>query len=94
MKLAGALSLVLLGCLAGACAPTQRAKAPTPDVFATMDKELANAISTTTLTSDVIELPSERLSLAEWEDDAEEEAPPLQTWATPAREKNDPGARP
>ena len=92
MKLAGALSLVFLGLLLGGCAPTQRAKEPS-DVFAKMDKELANAISTTTLTSDVIELPGERLSLAQWEEEEEEQAP-VQTWATPPAQKSDPGARP
>lgn len=96
MKLAGALSLFALGLLAAssvACTPTQRAKEPS-DVFAKMDKELANAISTTTLTSDVIELPNERLSLAQWEEEEEEEDEqgPVQTWATPP--KTDPGARP
>jgi hypothetical protein len=92
MKLASALGIVVVGSFLGGCTPTQRAKEP-GDVFAAMDKELANAISTTTLTSDVIELPTERLSLAQWDADADEEDGPLQTWGTP-KPATDPGARP
>ncbi len=85
--LLGTLGLLALTTVVG-CGPglTRHSKAAkAPDVFATMDAELANAVATTTVTSgEPMPLPESRLSLAQWEEEQAEPAPPpVQTWGAP-----------
>jgi hypothetical protein len=87
LALVTAAASMTIGCGPGL---SHRAKAPT-DVFGRMDAELAHSIGTTSLTSESIPLPEDRLSLhsasLSYEDPWAERAtaPAPQTWgAAPA----------
>lgn len=78
MKRACGLGLLLLSSLLAGCGPglSHRVKEPS-DVFAKMDKELANAIATTSLTSGRME---RKIMVDEWDEPNDEAPAPLVTW--------------
>jgi len=80
LHLVGVLGIMMAAAFSVGCNGGARGQAKAPaDVFGAMDAELANAISTTTLTSEQMPLPESRMPVAQWEDD-EAPAKPIQTW--------------
>ena len=76
----GVLGILVAAAFSVGCNGSSQAKAKgASDVFGTMNAELQNAISTTTLTSEQMPLPESRMPVAQWEDD-EAPAKPVQTW--------------
>jgi hypothetical protein len=82
----GLLSLTtVVGCGPGLSHRVKAQSPQSPDVFTTMDAELASTIGTTSVTSaEPMPLPESRLSLAQW--DADDDVPAqkaAQTWGVP-----------